>query len=100
MTKPAQHFSLVARMPLAFGVSSVFLSSVYILQRSTHLGPRSFERFVQHHLDGIGITAFALAGTGVAFGLYLLRFRAKTPLLVWGTVISVIGALAHLLMPL
>ena len=87
-------------MPLVLGVSAILLSSVYVLQRSGRLGSHSLETFVQHHLDGIGITAFALAGTGMALGLYLGRGGRRTALLVWGTVISVAGAVAQLLLPL
>lgn len=90
----------IACLPLLFGGSAILLSSIYMLQRSSFLGLHSFERFVQQHLDGIGITAFILAGIGMALGLYLGRGGRRTALLLWGTVISVAGGLAQLLLPL
>jgi hypothetical protein len=89
-----------ACLPLVFGGSAILLSSIYQLQRSGFLGSGSFERWGQDHLDGIGITAFALAGIGMALGLYLGRGGRKSALLLWGTGISVAGALAQLLLPL
>jgi hypothetical protein len=101
MSTPAERVSRpVACIPLVFGGSAILLSAVYMLQRSGFLGSHSFERFIQHHLDGIGITAFALAGIGMTVGVYLGRGGRRTTLLFWGTVISVAGALAQLLLPL
>src|SRR5258708_46099 len=90
----------VACVPLVLGPSAFFVWTVYMLQRSGFLFPHSFERFVQYHLDGVAMASFALAATGIALGLYLGRGGRRTRLLLWGTLVSVAGALAHLLLPL
>ena len=88
------------RMPLILGISALLVWAVYMLQRSGLLFPHSLARFVQRHLDGVGMASFALAGAGIALGLYLGRGGRRTKLLLWGTLISVAGALAQFLAPL
>ena len=87
-------------MPLLLGLSAFVVWVIYMLQRSGFLFPHSFERFVQHHLDGVGMASFALAVIGTALGLYLGRGGRRTRLLLWGTLMSVAGALAQLFLPL
>jgi hypothetical protein len=84
---------------MILGICSLLVWVVYMLQRSGLLFPHSFERFAQHHLDGIGIVSLVLAGAGIALGLYLGRGGRRTRLLLWGTLISVAGGLAQLLLP-
>jgi hypothetical protein len=90
----------MACLPMVLGISAILLTAIYSLQRSGHLLPPSFGRFVQHHLDGIGIAAFGVAVTGTAVGLYLGRGGRQTRLLFWGTLLCVVGALAPLLLSL
>ena len=98
---PAQRVSPpVACVPLVLGIAAILVWAIYMLQRSGFLFPHSFERFVQHHLDGVGMVSFAFAIIGIALGLYFGRGGRRTKLLLWGTLISVAGALAQLLLPL
>ena len=90
----------MACLPLALGGCAIGVSLIYMLQRSGLLFPHSFERFVQHHLDGVGIAAFGLAVAGIVLGLYLGRGGRRNGLLLWGTLVSLAGALAQLLLPL
>jgi hypothetical protein len=85
---------------LAFGASAAAAVLIYELQRSSLLVPHSLDRAVQAHLDALGITAFALALSGTLIGAYLGRGRRQTPVLLWGTVLSVAALLAQLLLPL
>ena len=101
MSTPTQRISHpVACVPLILGISALLVWAIYMLQRSGSLFPHSFEQFVQHHLDGVAMVSFAFAATGIALGLYLGRGGRRTGLLLWGTVTSVAGALAQLLLPL
>jgi hypothetical protein len=100
-TLPTQSVArTVASVPLILGLSAFTFWAVYMLQRSGLLAPDSFERFVQRHLDEVAMTSLALAVIGVALGLYLGRGGRRTKLMLWGTLISVAGALAQLLLPL
>ena len=100
-TLPTQSESrTLACAHLVLGLSAFVFWAIYMLQRSGFLFPHTFERFVQHHLDGVGMASFALAALGIALGLYLGRGGRRTRLLLWGTLISVAGALAQLLLPL
>jgi hypothetical protein len=90
----------MACLPLVLGGCAIALSVIYMLQRSGLLFPDSFEGFVQHHLNGIGIAAFGLAVAGIILGLYLGRGGRRNRLLLWGTLVSLAGGLALLLLPL
>ena len=90
----------MACVPLVLGLSAFVFWAIYMLQRSGFLVPHSLERFVQHHLDGVGMVSFALAAIGIVLGLYLGRGGRRTRLMLWGILISVAGALAQLLLPL
>lgn len=89
----------VACAPLVLGLAAFALWAIYMLQRSGFLFPNSFERFVQHHLDGVAAASFTLAAMGIALGLYLGRGGRRTKLLLWGTLISVGAVLAKLFYP-
>jgi hypothetical protein len=90
----------VACAPLVLGLAAFAVWAIYMLQRSGFLFPHSFERFVQHHLDGVAATSITLAAIGIALGLYLGRGGRRTKLLLWGTLISVAVVLAQLFLPL
>ena len=101
MSTPAQRVSHpVACVPLFLGICALVVWAMYMLQRSGFLLPHSFERFVQHHLDGVAMVSFALAASGIALGVYLGRGGRRTRLLLWGTLISVAAALVQFLLPL
>ncbi len=99
--QPAERSSRsVVYLPLTLGTCAILVSLAYWLQRSGSLFPHSLERFVQHHLDGIGITALGLAVTGIILGLYLGRGGRRNSVLLWGTLVSVAATLLQLLLPL
>ena len=101
MSPPTQRVSHpVACVPLVLGICALLVWAIYMLQRSGFLFPHFFERFVQHHLDGVAMASFALAAAGISAGLFLGRGGRRTRLLLWGTLISVAGALAQLLLSL
>jgi hypothetical protein len=87
-------------VPLAFGVSSVFLSAIYMFQRSGMLWPYSADRFVQHHLDLIGNTAAIISLTGLALSLILSKRYRNSKIVKVGTVAVVVSCVMWLLQPL
>jgi hypothetical protein len=89
-----------AWLPLILGACAIAMSVIYELQRSSLLVPHSLERFVQHHLDGLGIAALCLAVAGLVSGLYLGRGGRRHGILLWGILASIAGTLAQLLLPL
>jgi hypothetical protein len=90
---------LLASVPLAFGAVALCLYSVYEAQRWGLLF-YSFDRFVQHHLDGIAGVAFVSAILGALIGVVIIQFRGKNHLVTIGTLISTAAMFWCLLLPL
>ena len=90
---------IVSYSPLVLGCLGILVAAVYQCQRSGLL-PHSLSRLVQSHLDGVGITAFVLAVTGMVTGLVLSKVVGERSIIKVGTSVSVVGSLSTLFMSL
>lgn len=86
-----------ARGPLAFvpvvlGLVALLTSGAYQAQRFGVFiqSCYSLDRFIQRHLDAIGIFSSITALLGVVAGLVLLRLQGQSLPLKWGTILSVV----------
>jgi hypothetical protein len=86
---------LMASLPLLLGCTGLCFCAIYQLQRTGCFlhSFYSFDRFIQHHLDGVGGSASLAGILGALLGLVILRIRGRSQIVTYGTVSSILAVL-------
>jgi hypothetical protein len=92
----ATFFSFVS---VACGLAALILCGVYQAQRSGLLS-HAWSRFIQHHLEGFGCSAFVAGIIGLIVGARIISLSGRSRIALVGFIFSLVSMFWQLLLPL